>query len=173
MSKAVKRKRAKAAKAGKFNIERLDRTYTNAEGKVVNLPALVDAVYEIFTYNTRGQIIQQLRPLYGCSEQTIDRAISKCKVMADEYARAPRQERLRRAVASLEAIKRKAIKVGNFQAARGAMVDQARIYGDLKVKIEVDQSRKPAEELTDEQLLAIITAPDKQARGKRAASAKD
>ncbi len=174
MSKAVKKKaRTKKKKPrGEGNGPRADslidypspfkddegKPVLDKDGKAVLLPSLFDAVADMLPMGSRGHCVATLSKRYHCAVATVDRAIAKFKGVALEELALDRGERIRLTYEKLHLIARRATRADQFYAAKGALVDAAKLAGDMRPDVLLlSGADRPADELKDqaEELRAI------------------
>lgn len=158
--KAKKEKKSKPVRRGresKFNLEDDTRTWLNPKTKQIEaLPPLQGVVDDLLPFTARWELISTLCPRYGCSKATVDRAIARAKEgWAAEMAK-KRRQRIMEAAAKLDSIAKAAKKDGQYQAAKGAIMDKAKLAGDFNEQLEIGPIKNTIEEMTDDELAAII-----------------
>ena len=108
---------------------------------------IIEAVQALWPQNSRARIVKLVTEKYGCKPITVDRAIALAKDAAMAYLKQTRDERVAESAAFLDAIARKAWRTEKLSSARLAIMDKARLAGDIKPDVIVlgDASRPAAE----------------------------
>lgn len=106
----------------------------DGEGKDVLewMPSLLDAVAELLPMTSRGHCVTVLSKRYGCDIKTVDRAIAKFKKNIQEELALDRPDLIASFMEKYGVIARKALRAGQFYAARGAVTDAAKLAGVMR-----------------------------------------
>lgn len=154
--------RKKPGPASKFHLDDRTRTWLNPKTQEKELlPPLQGVVDEMLPFMARWELLNYILPRYGCSEATVDRAIKNSKQAWDDELAKSRRKRIVETSAKLAAIAKAAKRDGQYGAARATLMDRAKLAGDFKEVIEVGPAKTHAEELTDDELAAIIKRKNK------------
>ncbi len=159
MRKAAKKKaEGQKPKAEKPKAPRVDSVIDYP--RVVNgetLPSLYDAVADLLPMSSRGTVVKQLSEKYGCAIGTVDRAIGKFRADVAEELAMDRPDRIRRTYEKLHLISRRATREKQYYAAKGALVDAAKLAGDMRPDVllaaaNADMPADVLQALAEEQL---------------------
>lgn len=112
---------------------------TQPDGQVVRMPALRDRVEEMLLWGQRRQDILFIlkEGPYFASSATIDRIIREVKDAWLAELQRTRQERVAKNRRRLERIVERAFETDDLSNARGAIMDQSKLTGDLAPDIHV------------------------------------
>lgn len=157
-AKPAKRKRRRNA-IRKFDVLQPGKTYKDPKtGQQTQLPSLQSFVEEQYAFKTRQSMVELAVRLYGCHPTTVDRCIARAK---DNDAEEMHHDRVRR-VTNLKMkflnLARLAVKEKDLKTASDALLNAAKVAGDLRPFIVAQPNMPPGSiaELSEDELLKIV-----------------